>query len=62
MTLEIRNSCGGCGSEPDWGAKANTYSYKCAFCRDCLDGMNHIYLNCGGEPPRPSKRIQCRGV
>jgi len=49
VSLELRESCERCNVGLTPGGEAYICSYECTFCRACVEALEHVCPNCGGE-------------
>lgn len=47
--LEMKSSCERCEKPLEQDGEAWICSYECTFCTPCVEEMNRICPNCGGE-------------
>lgn len=58
MPLEMRPTCERCGTTLAPEGEAYICSYECTFCASCVQAMQAICPNCGGELLRRPRRRQ----
>jgi hypothetical protein len=52
MALEMKGSCEKCGVTLTAGGVAYICSFECTYCANCVEQMNAVCPNCGGELAR----------
>jgi uncharacterized protein len=57
MALEMRTECERCGAALAPEAEAVICSYECTFCRSCVEAIDFVCPNCGGELVARPKRV-----
>ena len=56
MSLELRESCERCNAELTTDGEPYICSYECTFCRECVEALERLCPNCGGELVRRPRR------
>ena len=56
MTLEMKPECERCGAALSAGGPTFICSFECTFCDDCVQTLDRICPNCGGELERRPRR------
>ena len=56
MSLELRGSCERCNTAVAPDGEAYICSYECTFCVECVEALEHVCPNCGGELVRRPRR------
>jgi hypothetical protein len=56
MALELRSNCERCDAPLTPGGVAFVCSYECTFCQACVDDLEAVCPNCGGELVRRPRR------
>jgi hypothetical protein len=57
MALELRPNCEYCDKDlPPPALDARICTYECTFCADCVEALEHVCPNCGGELVRRPRR------
>jgi uncharacterized protein len=57
MALELRAICERCGGALAPDGEAYICSYECTFCAACVEAMQAVCPNCGGELLRRPRRL-----
>jgi hypothetical protein len=57
VALEMRGVCKRCGVGLEPGGPAAICSYECTFCVECVEAMEHVCPNCGGELVQRPRRV-----
>jgi uncharacterized protein len=52
MALEMKGSCEKCGVTLTAGEVAYICSFECTYCANCVEEMNAVCPNCGGQLAR----------
>jgi uncharacterized protein len=52
MALEMKGSCEKCGVTLTAGGVAYICRFECTYCANCVEQMNAVCPNCGGELAR----------
>lgn len=60
MALQMRGECEHCHAQMTPDGEAFICVSGCTFCPDCVDSMQHLRPNCGGEPVRRPRRNPAR--
>lgn len=56
MSLELRKSCERCEAVLAPDGEAYICSYECTFCAACVEALEQVCPNCGGELVRWPRR------
>jgi hypothetical protein len=56
VSLELRAACERCNAELAREGEAYICSYECTFCVACVEALDHVCPNCGGELVRRPRR------
>ena len=56
MALEMRESCERCGAALVPEGEAYICVFECTFCGECVEALEHVCPNCGGELVRRPRR------
>ena len=58
MALQMKTKCEKCAAELPPPSEAYICAFECTFCFDCVEKLDHVCPNCGGElvrRPRPKR-------
>jgi hypothetical protein len=58
MALELKGACEKCGALLKPSGEAYICSYECTYCESCVEQMNAVCPNCGGELVRRPRRAE----
>jgi len=56
VSLELRGSCERCNAALAPDGEAYICSYECTFRAECVEALEHVCPNCGGELVRRPRR------
>lgn len=57
VSLEMRDSCERCRAPLSGDGVAYICSYECTFCQGCVEALEAVCPNCGGELLRRPRRV-----